>query len=68
MKRKYTPIVGVYKRKWGNQKRMKVFTDLRSVDKILEDVKGKFIPATAEILEVGVGSYFIEKYKKKHQL
>tara|TARA_B100000424_G_C22677136_1_gene371173 strand:+ start:432 stop:575 length:144 start_codon:yes stop_codon:yes gene_type:complete len=47
---------------------MKVFTDLRSVDKILEDVKGKFIPATAEILEVGVGNYFIEKYKKKHQL
>ena len=68
MKRKYTPIVVVYKRKWGNQKRMKVFTDLRSVDKILEDVKGKFIAATAEILEVGVGSYFIEKYKKKHQL
>ena len=68
MKRKYTPIVVVYKRKWGNQKRMKVFTDLRSVDKILEDVKGKFIPATAEILEVGVGSYFIDKYKKKHQL
>ena len=51
MKRKYTPIVVVYKRKWGNQKRMKVFTELRSVDKILEDVKGKFIPATAEILE-----------------
>ena len=68
MKRKYTPIVVVYKRKWGNQKRMKVFTDFRSVDKILEDVKGKFIPATAEILEVGVGSYFIDKYKKKHQL
>ena len=68
MKRKYTPIVVVYKRKWGNQKRMKVFTDLRSVDKILEDVKGKFIPAAAEILEVGVGSYFIDKYKKKHQL
>ena len=43
MKRKYQPIVVVYKRKWGNQKRMKVFTDLRSVDSILEDVKGKFI-------------------------
>jgi len=68
IKRKYQPIVVVYKRKWGNQKRMKVFTDLRSVDSILEDVKGKFIPATAEILEVGVGSYFIEKYKSKHQL
>jgi hypothetical protein len=68
MKRKYQPIVVVYKRKWGNQKRMKVFTDLRSVDSILEDVKGKFIPATAEILELGVGSYFIDKYKKKHEL
>ena len=68
MKRKYTPIVVVYKRKWGNQKRMKVFTDLRSVDKILEDVKGKYIPATAEILDVGVGEYFVYKYTKKHQL
>ena len=68
MKRKYTPIVVVYKRKWGNQKRMKVFTELRSVDKILEDVKGKFIPATAEILDIGAGEYFVYKYTKKHQL
>jgi len=47
---------------------MKVFTDLRSVDSILEDVKGKYIPATAEILDVGVGEYFVYKYTKKHQL
>ena len=67
-KKKYTPIVVVYKRKWGNQKRMKIFTNFKNPDPIIEDIKGKYIPATAEILELGVGSYFIDKYKKKHQL
>ena len=68
MKRKYQPIVVVYKRKWGNQKRMKIFTNFKNPDPIIEDIKGKYIPATAEILEIGVGSYFIDKYKNKHQL
>lgn len=67
-KKKYTPIVVVYKRKWGNQKRMKIFTNFKNPDPIIEDIKGKYIPATAEILEIGVGSYFIDKYKNKHQL
>jgi len=66
---KYRPtIVVIYKRKWGNQKRIKIFTDLMSVDTILEDYKGKHIPATAEILDIGVGSDFIELYKKKHKI
>lgn len=68
-KNDYTPIVVVFKRKWASSKpRLKVFTNLRSADQILEDVKGKYVPAEAEILELGVGSYFIEKYKKKHNI
>ena len=61
-------IVVIYKRKWGNQKRIKVFTNLRNPDPILEDYKGKFIPATAEILDIGVGGSFINSYKKKHKI
>tara|TARA_B100001778_G_C18571415_1_gene622784 strand:+ start:612 stop:818 length:207 start_codon:yes stop_codon:yes gene_type:complete len=61
-------IVVVYKRKWGSQKRIKVFTNFRNPDPILEDHKGKYIPATAEILDIGVGQDFIELYKKKHKI
>ena len=68
-KNDYTPIVVVYKRKWTNSKpQMKIFTNFKNPDPIIEDIKGKYIPATAEILEIGVGSYFIDKYKNKHQL
>ena len=68
-KNDYTPIVVVFKRKWASSKpRLKVFTNLRSVDPILEDLKGKYIPAEAEILELGVGSYFIDEYKRKHKI
>ena len=61
-------IVVVYQRKWGSQRRIKVFNNLRNPDPILEDHKGKYIPATAEILDIGVGKDFIELYKKKHKI
>ena len=52
---KFRPtIVVVYKHKWGSKKKMKIFTNFRNPDPILEDVKGKYIPATAEILDIGV--------------
>ena len=66
---KFRPtIVVVYKHKWGSKKKMKIFTNFRNTDPILEDVKGKYIPATAEILDIGVGGYFINSYKKKHKI
>jgi len=61
-------IVVVYKHKYALKKRMKIFTNFRNPDPILEDVKGKYIPATAEILDIGVGGSFIEIYKKKHKI
>ena len=67
-KKKYTPIVVVYKRKWGNQKRMKIFTNFKNPDPIIEDIKGKHIPAAAGILEIGVGESFKESYKKKYKI
>ena len=39
-KKKYPPIVVVFKRQWSKSKpRIKIFKDLRSVDLILEDKK-----------------------------
>jgi len=68
-KNDYTPIVVVYKRKWANSKpKIKVFTNLRTPDPIASDLKGKYIPAACEILEIGVGSSFTEKYSKKYKI
>ena len=68
-KNDYTPIVVVYKRKWANSKpKIKIFTNLRTPDPLISDFKGKYIPAACEILEIGVGSYFNEKYSKKYKI
>ena len=68
-KNDYTPIVVVYKRQWTNSKpKMKVFTNFKNPDPIIEDIKGKYIPAAASILEIGVGASFKESYKKKYKI
>ena len=68
-KKNYTTIVVVFKRQWSKSKqRIKIFKDLKSVDLILEDIKGKYIPAEADILEVGVGGIFEKDYRKKYKL
>tara|TARA_B100001564_G_C20591312_1_gene647950 strand:- start:399 stop:623 length:225 start_codon:yes stop_codon:yes gene_type:complete len=68
-KNDYTPIVVVYKRKWTNSKpQMKIFTNFKNPDPIIEDIKGKHIPAAAAILEIGVGESFKESYKKKYKI
>ena len=68
-KKNYPPIVVVFKRQWSRSKpRIKIFKNLKSVDLILEDIKGKYIPAEADILEVGVGGVFEKDYRKKYKL
>ena len=68
-KKNYPPIVVVFKRQWSRSKpRIKIFNNLKSVDLILEDIKGKYIPAEADILEVGVGGVFEKDYRKKYKL
>ena len=45
---------------------MKVFR--KNIDYVLTSKKLPGVPEIAEILEVGVGSSYIDKYKKKYSL
>lgn len=63
------PIVVVHKGPRKNSKILiQVFENSR-VDDIIDNKKRKpLIPKENEILEIGVGSAFEEKYKKKYKL
>lgn len=63
------PIVCVYKGKRSNSKvYIRVFNNIL-VDDILSTTKRKpLIPKDSQILELGVGTGFLEKYKKKYKL
>ena len=64
----YRPtIVVAYKKKFGHKVWLKIFNDLPCPDKIISP-KSKLLPEGAEILEIGVGSDFEAKYKKKYKL
>jgi hypothetical protein len=60
-------IVVAYKKKFGNKVWLKVFTDLPCPDKIISS-RSKLLPEGAEILELGVGSDFEGRYKKKYKI
>lgn len=60
-------IVVAYKRKWGKKVMLKIFNDLPCPDKIISN-RSKLLPEGSEILDLGVGKGFVEKYKKKHKL
>ncbi len=60
-------IVVVYKKKSGKKYWLKVFTDQPTPDKILS-TRTKLLPPGAEIIELGIGKSFEERYKKKHKL
>ena len=63
------PVVVVWKAsKHGRSKpKMKGFKT-KHVDDIIGTKKVHGIPENALILDVGVGSSFVERYKKKHKL
>jgi len=46
---------------------MKIFTDLACVDPIITEKSRKLPPGT-EILDLGIGESFINRYKKKYKL
>lgn len=60
-------IVAAYKKKNGKKVYLKVFTDLASVDPIITE-KSRKLPPGVEILDLGVGKSFIERYKSKYKL
>jgi hypothetical protein len=62
------PIVVVYKKKRGKRHYMKVLKDM-VVDDVLNGRKRKPpIPDEYELIEVGWGEYFIEKYKEEYNI
>ena len=62
-------VVVVHKKPRKNAKiHLEVFQNTR-VDDIISSAKRKpLIPKENEILDIGVGSSFLEKYKKKYKL
>ena len=62
----YTPIVVAFKKKTGTKVWIKTFTNLRTPDPLITN-RSKLLPEGSEIVDLGVGSYFEEKYRKKYQ-
>jgi len=63
------PIVVVHR---GPRKNSKIYIDIFTnsrVDDIIDGRKRKpLIPHQNEILDIGVGESFVERYKKKHKI
>lgn len=65
--REYTPIVVAFNQPRKRKVQLKVFTDLRCPDSIITN-RSKKLPEGADILEIGVGSQFEDKYKTKYKI
>ena len=64
----YRPkIAVVYKKKTGSKLWLKVFSDLPCPDKIISP-RSKLLPEGAEIIDIGVGKAFEDKFKNKYKL
>lgn len=63
--KKHIPISVAFKKKTGSKVWIKTFTDQRTPDRI-NAKKGTLLPAGSEIIEMGVGSKFEERYKQKY--
>lgn len=62
------PIVVAYQKRKNGKVYLEVFNNVR-VDDIIDGRKRKpVIPDNYEILDIGVGSDFEERYKKKYKL
>lgn len=63
------PIVVIHK---GPRKNSKIYIDIFTNSRIDDIIDGKkrkpLIPHENEILDIGVGESFVEKYKKKHKI
>lgn len=65
---KVPDVVVVYQKRKNGKPYLQVFENIR-VDDIIDSNKRKpLIPHQYEILEIGVGSGFAEKYKKKYKI
>jgi hypothetical protein len=63
------PVVVVHKGPRKNSKVMlEVFNNIRPDDIINDNKRKQYVPKENEILEIGWGNSFVEKYKKKYKL
>ena len=63
------PVVVVHKGPRKNSKvQLEIFNNIRPDDIIDGNKKKPYIPKENEILDLGWGTAFIEKYKKKYKL
>ena len=63
------PVVVVHKGPRKNSKiQLEIFNNIRPDDIIDGNKRKPHIPHENEILDIGVGESFIEKYKKKYKL
>lgn len=67
MNQNIIPIAVVYTKGAGIKKYIKVFKNIKVVDKIIAP-RSKVLPENAVIVDIGQGSCFEEKYKKKYKL
>lgn len=65
---KQIPIVVTYQKRKNGKVYLEVFEDLRVDDITNATKKNPPIPHNYEILDIGVGGVFIERYKKKYKL
>lgn len=62
------PIVVIYKKRKYGKVYLEVFNNTRLDDIIDANKRKPPIPHNYEILDIGVGSSFVERYKKKYKL
>lgn len=66
---KIIPVVVVHKKPRKNGKTfIEVFENIRVDDIISTNKRKPYVPYEHEILEIGVGISFLQKYKKKYKL
>ena len=64
-KNDYIPITVAYKKKYGKKVYIKTFTDQRTPDRI-NNSRSNLLPKDCEVLDIGIGKVFEERYKKKY--
>ena len=64
-KNDYIPITVAFKKKYGKKVYIKTFTDQRSPDR-LNSTRSNLLPKGCEVLDIGIGKVFEERYKKKY--
>jgi len=64
--KKQIPIAVAYKKRTGTKVWVKEFEYINSPDKLITK-RSNYLPEGSEIIEIGVGAKFFERYTKKYK-